>query len=105
MRAMIAGMAGASGILLMGQLGAGGIDQMINEEMGMTESMLQTAVKTANGALGTGTDVSFTVLAVAAMPVVFHLVKSGLSMVKQEHDLSIERRRKAGGLQPEKVEE
>lgn len=102
---MFAGMAGAGSILAVSQLaGQSSLDALISEEMGTTEQMMQTAVKTANTALGTGTDVSFTVLAVAAMPVVFHLVKSGLAMLQQEHDLSVEKRRKAAGLRPEKVE-
>lgn len=104
MKAVIAGMVGASGILAFSQLGGANLDQMIHEEMGMTEPMTKAAVQAASGALGQGADVSFTVLAVAAMPVVFHVVKAGLAMLQQEHDLSVARRRKAVGLHPEPPE-
>jgi hypothetical protein len=104
MKLVVAGMAGAGGLLMASQLGTSTIDQMIGQEMGMTESMMQTAVKTANTALGTGTDVSFTVLAVAAMPIVFKLVQSGLAMAQQEHELSIAKRKKAAGLDGVKIE-
>lgn len=95
---MIAGMAGASGLLVAAQLGAANVDQMISDEMGLTEPMLKTAANAANAALGTGGDVSLTVLAVAAMPVVYHTVKSALAMVKDEHELSVAKRRRAAGL-------
>jgi hypothetical protein len=95
---MIAGMVGAGGLLVAGQLGATNVDQLINDEMGLSDPLLKTAAAAANTALGTGGDVSFTVLAVAAMPVVFHMVKAGLAMVKDEHELSVEKRRKAAGL-------
>lgn len=93
-----AGMAGAGGILAFSQLSGSSLDELIGEEMGLSQPMLDTAAKVANNALGAGGDVSFTVLAVAAMPVVFHVVKSGLSMLKEEHELSIAKRRQRAGL-------
>lgn len=101
---MIAGVAGAGGLLIASQLGTSTIDQMIGQEMGMTESMMQTAVKTANTALGTGADVSFTVLAVAAMPIVFKVVQVASAMLQQEHELSIAKRKKAAGVEGVKSE-
>lgn len=101
---MAASMVGAGGILAISQLSSSGIDQLISEEMGLSQPMLDTAAKAANSALGTGGDVSFTVLAVAAMPVVFHIVKSGLAMLKEEHELSIAKRKKAIGLSPDKAD-
>lgn len=95
---VLASMAGASGLLVASQLGATNLDAMITEEMGLTDPMLKTAAAAANTALGTGADVSFTVLAVAAMPVVFHLAKAAAAMFQQEHELSIAKRRKAAGL-------
>lgn len=95
---VLASMAGATGLLVAAQVAPSGIDQMITEEMGLTDPMLKTAANAANVALGTGGDVSFTVLAVAAMPVVFHLAKSAAAMLQQEHELSIARRRKQAGL-------
>jgi hypothetical protein len=101
---VFASMAGAGGLLAAAQLGTSNLDQMISEEMGTTESMMKTAVQSANAALGTGTDVSFTVLAVAAMPVVFHLAKAGMAMIMAEHELSVAKRRKAHGLDRGPVE-
>lgn len=101
---VIASMAGAGGLLVASQLGATNLDAMITEEMGLTDPMLKTAAAAANTALGTGGDVSFTVLAVAAMPVVFHLAKSAAAMMKDEHELSIAKRKKALGLTPEKTD-
>jgi hypothetical protein len=98
MKMMIASMLGAGGLLTASQLSTSNIDAMITEEMGLTDPMLKTAANAANAALGVGGDVSFTVLAVAAMPIVFHLAKAGASMLQQEHDLSIARRRKKAGL-------
>lgn len=95
---VMASMAGASGLLVASQLGATNLDAMITEEMGLTDPMLKTAAAAANTALGTGGDVSFTVLAVAAMPVVFHVFKSLSAMAKDEHELSIAKRRKNAGL-------
>lgn len=99
MKFMVAGMAGAGSILAFTQLGGATLDQMIHEEMGATESMMKTAVQTANNALGTGTDVSFTVLAVAAMPIVFKVVQGAIAMLQEEHALSIARRKKAAGVE------
>lgn len=96
---MIASFGGAGALLAASQLGSSGdFGAMVQDEMGLTEGMLKSAVKTADAALGQGTDVSFTVLAVAAMPVLFHVVKSGLAMMKDEHELSIAKRRKAAGI-------
>lgn len=104
MRMMIAGMAGAGGLLAMGQLSGSTLDEMISQEMGFTEPMMKTAVQSANAALAAGPDTSFVILAVAAMPVAFHIVKAGLAMLQQEHDLSVAKRRKAAGLHVEKPE-
>ena len=95
---MVASMVGAGGILTASQLSTSNLDAMITEEMGLTDPMLKTAANAANAALGTGAAVSFTGLAVAAMPVVFHLAKAAAAMLQQEHDLSIARRRKNAGL-------
>lgn len=94
---MIGSMAGA-GILAGAQLGASSIDQMIGQEMGMSGDMVQTAVQSANAALGAGPDASWVILAVAAMPVVFHLSKAATAMLQAEHEYSIAKRRKAAGL-------
>jgi hypothetical protein len=90
-------MAGAS-VLAGAQLGASSIDQMISAEMGMTDGMVTTAVQSANAALASGPDASWVILAVAAMPVVFHIAKAVSAMAQSEHELSIARRRKAAGL-------
>jgi hypothetical protein len=103
MKYMIASMAGA-GVLAGAQLSASSVDQMISEEMGMTEGMVKTAVQSANAALASGPDASWVILAVAAMPVVFHVAKSGLAMLQLEHELSIAKRRKAHGLDAPKAE-
>jgi hypothetical protein len=95
---VFAGMAGAGGLLVAGQLGAANVDQLINDEMGLSDPLLKTAAAAANTALGSGGDVSFTVLAVAAMPVVFHVFKSLSAMAKDEHELSIAKRKRALGL-------
>jgi hypothetical protein len=97
MKYVVGSMVGA-GVLAGAQLGASSLDQMIGQEMGMSADMVQTAVQSANAALGAGPDASWVILAVAAMPVVFHLSKAGMAMVQAEHEYSIAKRRKAAGL-------
>jgi hypothetical protein len=97
MKYMVGSMVGA-GVLAGAQLGASSIDQMIGEEMGMSGDMVQTAVQSANAALGAGPDASWVILAVAAMPVVFHLSKAATAMLQAEHEYSIAKRRKTAGL-------
>lgn len=87
-----------AGVIAGAQLAPANIDQLVQEEMGLSGDMVRTAVQSANAALGAGPDASWVILAVAAMPVIFHLSKAGMSMIQAEHEYSIAKRRKKAGL-------
>lgn len=99
---MVLGFMGAAvGLGVFGQMSGGDAARMIDEELGRvaTDPLIRTAAEQANVALGSGLASPFVIVTVAAMPVILHVAKALSAMADREHELSVQKRKKAAGVE------